>query len=298
MAADDAPLAAADEPAPAASSSAGAAAAPSASIAKVLQSQGPVVTCVLLRHILPTGKDTKPHSFIAKQIAESVTASALESLDGKKGGIAEAIKKIPANTTPPPSPRNHHRHYHSRQVLTELIDEVQLDTTPSAKGVQQILGGSFSFIGQYPTEGVMLMKRADQLEDVDRDLKGLSIKQLKALCVDNPDIDFDEQENTQLEKEDLVEVLRGAQLPINPHKLQPPFDKEVIRGDILVLKVAGADNDDEDDDDEEDDPQAAMAKAMAEFHAISDVSNEEFFLNYTKEEYVAVYYWLLFSSAL
>ena len=139
------------------------------------------------------------------------------------------------------------------------------------------------------------MKRADQLEDVDRDLKGLSIKQLKALCMDNPDIDFDdEQENTMVEEADFVEALRGAQLPINPHKLQPPFDKEVIRGDILVLKVADTDNDDDDNEEEDKNPQAAMAKAMAEFHAMTDVSNDAFFLNYTKDEYVASYCWLSF----
>ena len=89
-----------------------------------------------------------------------------------------------------------------------------------------------------------------------------------------------------LEMSDLVEAIRGAQLPINPHQLQPPFDKEVIRGDILVLKVA--DTDDEEDEDVDENPVAAMAKAMSEFHAMTNVSNDEFFLNYSKEEYVAL----------
>ena len=46
---------------------------------------------------------------------------------------------------------------------------------------------------------------------------------------------------------------------MNPHKLQPPFDQTQVHGNILAMKVA-----------EEDMEQA---------------SNEEFFLNYTKEEY-------------
>ena len=252
------------------------------SIAKVLQSSGPVVTCVLLRHMLPNGKDSKPHAVIPKQVAESVAAAAsLDSLDTK---TSSKTKKGPAKT-PPPSPRNHHhQHHHQRPVLTELVEEVQVDTTPSAKGVEHVLGGPFTFIGQYPTEGVMLMKRADQLDDVDRDLEGLSVQHLKALCLESPDIDFDE--TATLEMSDLVEAIRGAQLPINPHQLQPPFDKEVIRGDILVLKVA--DTDDEEDEDVDENPVAAMAKAMSEFHAMTNVSNDEFFLNYSKEEYVAL----------
>ena len=52
------------------------------SIAKVLQSKGPVVTCVLLRHMLKTGKDTKPHAVITKAAAESAAAGF--EMDGTK----------------------------------------------------------------------------------------------------------------------------------------------------------------------------------------------------------------------
>jgi len=235
------------------------------SIAKVLQGKGPVVTCVLLRHMLKTGKDTKPHAVITKAAAESAAASL--KIDGTK---------VKGSPTPPPSPRSPHHH----QVLTELIEEIQVDTTPSEKGVQKVLGGPFTFIGQYADEGVVLMKRADQIDDLEG-LEDLSVKELKALCVDSPDVD-DDQLGNMLEKSDLLDAIRNAQLPVNPHKLQPPFDKETVRGDILVLKVADENEDVEVN--EGDNPEQAMAKAIADFKNMTNVSNDDFFLNYTKEE--------------
>jgi len=264
-------------------------------IAKVLRSKGPVVTCVLLRHMASTGKDTKPHPVISKKAAETV-AAALD-LDSSKitVPVAAAAAKKDSTTatkkgspTPPPSPshhKNHHHHHHvRREVLTELIEEVQVDTTPSAQGVQQVLGGPFTFIGQYADEGVVLMKRADQLDDLD-ELNDFSVKQLIALCQDSPHIDYDAK--TMLEKSDLMDALSAAQLPVNPHTLQPPFDKEVVRGDVLVLKVADNDDDAEDiANPEGQNPDEAMAKALADFKNMTNVSNDDFFLSYTKEEYV------------
>ena len=252
-------------------------------IAKVLKSKGPVVSCVLLHHMLKTGKDVKPHAVVSKAAAAEAAAS-LTIEKGSDGKIS-----VKGSPTPPPSPRSagaaaaNKKHKHPREVLTELIEEIQLDTTPSEKGVQKVLGGPLTFIGQYADEGIVLMKRADQIDDLE-DIEELSVKELKAICDDSPDIVYDQ---TMLEKSDLVQAVRNAQLPINPHKLQPPFDKEIVRGDILILKVAHESEDVQVQED--DDPEQAMAKAIADFNNMTDVSNDEFFLDYTKEECVSVF---------
>lgn len=100
---------------------------------------------------------------------------------------------------------------------TKGTQSIQVDTTPQKQMVQSILGGAFTFLGQYEDEGVVLMIRKDQGED----------------------------------------------LPVNTHKLQPPFRDTTVRGDILVLKVAAEDDE----------------------NAVSK-SNDEFFLNYSVDEYV------------
>eukprot|EP00980_Cylindrotheca_fusiformis_P029259 scaffold22779_cov137-Cylindrotheca_fusiformis.AAC.1 len=102
-----------------------------------------------------------------------------------------------------------------------VVKDLQVDTTPKKQMVKQILGGPFTFLGQYEDEGIMLMMRKDQ-----DDLK--------------------------------------LRLPINKHKLQPPFQESVVHGDILAIKVASEEEE---------------AKSSAV------MSNEEFFLDYTKDEY-------------
>ena len=192
-------------------------------IAKVLSSSGPVVKCVLLRHMRKNAKDVKPHP-------------ASPQVDAK----------------------------HKREILTECIDEILVDTTPSKNAIRDILG-PFTFIGQFPTEGVVAMAR----KEIPEDLKSLSISQLRALCED-ADVDT----TGMLEKMELVQALDECQLPVNPHKLQPPLDELVVRGDILLLKVAET-------EEVLDDP-----NGQGEEKDMKVLSNEEFFLNYTKEEYI------------
>ena len=193
-------------------------------IAKVLTSSGPVVKCVLLRHMRKDAKDVKPH---------------------------------PASTKVDMT--------HKREVLTELVDEILVDTTPSKNAIRDILG-PFTFIGQFPTEGVVAMAR----KELPADLKSLSISKLRELCQD-AEIDT----SAMLEKMELVQALEEGQLPVNPHKLQPPLDGIVVRGDILLLKVAET-------DEVLDDPEN-----RGEEKEMKVLSNEEFFLNYTKDEYIA-----------
>jgi len=58
--------------------------------------------------------------------------------------------------------------------------------------------------------------------------------------------------------------------------LQPPFRDTIVRGDILALKVAAVE---EDEDDEMNTTANATTMALPK-------SNDEFFLNYTKDEYL------------
>jgi Family of unknown function (DUF5880) len=245
------------------------------SIATVLKSAGPIVRCVLLQHMRPSGRDVHPH----------LDASVVLDLDTKPSTKTTAATTFPPEedatdlTELPIHPPK------CREVLTELIQELNVDTTPGLNGVQNILGGNFTFIGQYPDEGIVLMARADQFADLD-DVDELSIRELKAIIQDNLDV-IDVNPATMLDRSDLVQAVKEAQLPINPHVLQPPFDDFAVRGDILLMRVAdNPDDNDDDDDDNEHDPVLAMNKAISEFTSTTAIPNDEFFLDYTKEEYI------------
>lgn len=242
-------------------------------IAAILKATGPVVKCVLLQHMDPTGRDAKPHPVVGQEL-KAVETEILAELKAKKNHVASEHNDH-ATTSPIHIPTSNHR-----EILIELIKEIQIDTTPGKYAVQGVLGGSFTFLGQYPDEGVVLMARADQFADL-TEIENLSVKELSALMKDNPDIAPD---NTLLEKSDLIQAVKEAQLPLNPHKLQPPFDDFAVRGDILIMRVS--DTTEEEDESNDDNPENALAKAVNEFTNATAVSNDEFFLNYTKEEYV------------
>jgi hypothetical protein len=78
----------------------------------------------------------------------------------------------------------------------------------------------------------------------------------------------------------MVIVRRNYDQPIdeddtlNQHQLQPPLHNARVYGDILLMRVAHSNDDDGNGGDEDDVPETIM-------------SNEEFFLDYTKSEYVA-----------
>ncbi|GAX29532.1 hypothetical protein FisN_36Hh026 [Fistulifera solaris] len=155
---------------------------------------------------------------------------------------------------------------HQRPVLTELIDEIELDTTPSKSAAAQVLGGPFTFIGQFPTEGTVVMARQELPDELDE----LSVTQLRKLCHD-----FQMDTKGFVEKTDFVNALRTAQLPLNPHLLQPPLDGIRVFGDILIMKVAET----EEELDQEGDDGEAVEKLKVP-------SNQDFFLDYTREEYI------------
>ena len=112
------------------------------------------------------------------------------------------------------------------------IDQVDVDTTPQEQHVSKLLGGPFTFLGQYHDEGLMLMiRRPDENEN------------------DNND----------------TTTTTTTTLTKNQHSLQPPFDTATVHGNILAIKVADVDDDE----------------------VANNTTNEDFFLDYTKEEYLA-----------
>jgi Family of unknown function (DUF5880) len=246
-----------------------ASAAPADNIAALLKSAGPTVRCVLLRHMRPSGRDVHPH------VDASVVVDPDPTVESK-----QSAGPVEPNDGASEDPHPHHLPRH-REILTELIEEVSVDTTPGNNGVQNVLGGKFTFIGQYPDEGIILMARADQFADLE-DVDSLTIHELKEVIQDNPDITVNLA--TLLDKSDLVQAVKDALLPINPHILQPPFDDCTIRGDVLLMRVA---DENDDDDDEGDDPATNLSNAMDNFTNSMAIPNDEFFLDYTKEEYIA-----------
>lgn len=247
-------------------------------IGALLTSKGPVVKCVLLRHMRKNGRDEKPHA---------VASPSHGNIDEENGDNGKGDEKdlIP-----------HHRHLHQWPQMKEMIEEIDVDTTPAKKQVQAILGGPFTFLGQYPDEGCVVMARKDIENDIE-DIENASIKQLRHWCEELYDIDC----SNMLEKYELIAALRQAQQPINPHRLQPPLDHLTIRGDILLMRVAETDEvlDREDEEEEETEicPDEANDKAEADTDSdkeqdreqpkIKVLSNDEFFLDYTAEEYIA-----------
>mmetsp|Transcript_25439 Transcript_25439/g.62594 ORF Transcript_25439/g.62594 Transcript_25439/m.62594 type:complete len:403 (-) Transcript_25439:117-1325(-) len=161
------------------------------------------------------------------------------------------------------------------RVIPELIDEIEIDTTPSKSMVSKTLGGSFTFLGQYEDEGVVLMIRnipEDAAPFEKEDLASEKLSYLRSLCEER-DINMD----GMLEKSDLVNALiKDSELPpVNPHSLQPPLRKKVVRGDILILKVAETEEELDDEDESSEAPEVNIP------------SNDEFFLDYTKSQYIA-----------
>ena len=190
-------------------------------IAKMLRTDGPIVSCVLLR------ANTSSHD------ANDDTND--DTNDDKKPS-SEAKESDDAI---------------SREVIADRISEIKIDTTPKKQKVAQTLGGPFTFLGQYEEEGTVLMiRRPEDVEDSD--------------------------------------------LPLNLHTLQPPLHDMKVRGDILLMRVAAVEDEEQQNQgdanetssnvDSEASEEANTGKGKSAAGAV--MLNEEFFLNYTKEEYI------------
>jgi len=230
-------------------------------IAKMLRTAGPTVSCVLLRS---TGTDAKPGStdVDAKPAAAPAPAAAAAQDENADATDSETVAET------------------KKEIPTHLISEIQVDTTPKKQMVSQILGGPFTFLGQYEDEGIVVIVRRPATEDVEGE-----------------------------DESDLV---------LNPHVLQPPLHNAEVYGDILLMRVAATEDDEDEEEDTDDDAGAkpvktepesvttdadanadkedANANANADEEAPAPLgksaagrilSNEEFFLDYTKDEYIA-----------
>jgi len=221
-------------------------------IRKVMKSQGPIISTVVLR--------CKPSSSENKKINPEYAAIKMTDAPCEEKGTE---KKKPVALTEAHG-------ILTRVILSDLIDEVKIDTTPSKSKVAELLGGPFTFLGQYEDEGIVLMVRSfpDDLEDDLRNIyynndedededdrdeatatspnkaefsfaeqlsKHFNIKALKAVCLQR-DINTDSMK----EKHELIQVLIDYQKrlpPYNKHQLQPPLHNTRVRGDIVIMKV-------------------------------------------------------------
>eukprot|EP00536_Pseudo-nitzschia_multiseries_P002921 jgi/Psemu1/252141/estExt_Genewise1Plus.C_410122 len=219
-------------------------------VRKVMKSQGPVVTTVILR-CTPS----------------SSTIDAAHEEDSKPAALSQAEAQEHSRSMPEETSNENGEKVAStpRVVLTDSIEEAKIDTTPSKSKVAEMLGGPFTFLGQYEDEGIVLMA-------------------LKAVCFQR-DIDTE----AMTEKRELVEALVEYQKrlpPFNPHKLQPPLHKARVRGDIIVMKVAETPEELDDDDGEAKEKSIQSNDSSNKKEAIKMPSNDEFFLDYSKEAYI------------
>ena len=230
-------------------------------IAKVLSSTGPIVKCVLLRAIPKDGKDEHPRAVCLDGKSNVVTGKTATQNGEVKSGTDQNNGEKPE------------LHLSRRKVLDHLMEEIEIDTTPSKNMVAKTLGGSFTFLGQYEDEGIVLMARKQpstgEEMPTEEDLKTLKLSELRELCTERG-ISVE----GMLEKAELMGAfLRDTELPpMNPHQLQPPLHKARVRGDILVLKVATTEDKFEQEGDEDNEAE--------------EPAEDEFFLDYTKEDYI------------
>mmetsp|Transcript_8797 Transcript_8797/g.16051 ORF Transcript_8797/g.16051 Transcript_8797/m.16051 type:complete len:518 (+) Transcript_8797:78-1631(+) len=251
-------------------------------IAQIMTSKGPIVKCVLLRCATEADIIIDPtcdvSSMSIKEIKRELhsygidTSSFVEKNELVKAlDEARAHLKKPAATLDAAETKIVTQDDVDTKVivpLQHLIDEMEVDTTPRKSMVSQILGGDFTFLGQYEEEGTMVMIR-------------------------RPAWELDEDEEEEDDSSGLEEKVRMDDVPpMNPHALQPPLHNVKVRGDILLMRVAETqeelDHDDDDKVDVSNDDGEAKSNTAKEAKAekIHVPTNDEFFLDYTKEEYL------------
>ena len=239
-------------------------------IGRVMSSDGPIVKCVLLRTQAKTTSDTSVSEMSIRQIKLELESFGVDtSTFVEKPDLQNALTEARMSSKNPASNddedgKDEYKFRGEPVSLLNYVEEIEVDTTPKKSMVKQILGGDFTFLGQYEDEGIMIMVRRPDWEDEDSS--------------------FDDS-NTP---------------PVNPHPLQPPFDEVEVRGDILLMKVSETEEELDVDDDEKEEkeskeegatssdlkPAAIENKEDQEEKLVSVPANEDFFLDYTVEEYL------------
>jgi len=193
-------------------------------IAGILRSEGPIVNCVLLRASLD---DTNEENGDETKKSSASSSIGTHNGDDDKKRDHQAHSNQNDDETTDEMNQDSISLFKERTIHAHLISEIQVDTTPRKSMVSQILGGPFTFLGQYEEEGIVVMVRRDSVSPVFVD--------------DNDDDDNDDSTNEKVNQQGLY---------LNPHELQPPLHQCKVYGDILLMRVAA--NEDESDDDDND----------------------------------------------
>jgi hypothetical protein len=238
-------------------------------IGRVMSSDGPTVKCVILRTQAKRLSEAKVSEMSIREMKQELESVGVDTSHFvEKADLQEVLNEARMQ-------RKQSANYDDRDANDEYIfrgepvplmrymEEIEVDTTPKKCMVASILGGDFTFLGQYEDEGIMLMVR-------------------------RPDW---EKENSSFDESDIP--------PVNPHPLQPPFSDVEVRGDILLIKVAETAEELDVYDADENGEEAGSKKrceiasnlkpaeekeGQAE-NTISVPTNDDFFLDYSMEEY-------------
>lgn len=257
-------------------------------IGRVMSSDGPIVKCVLLRttQASSTSSEANVSEMSIREMKQELESFGVDtSKFVEKPDLQNALTEARMNSKKPAGGNDDDGNdggnddaytFRGESVpLLRYMEEIEVDTTPKKSMVAQVLGGDFTFLGQYEDEGIMVMVRRPDWE--------------------NEDSSFDESDIP----------------PVNPHPLQPPFDEVEVRGDILLIRVAETNEELDDDDDKNDDDndkeeeeeedeseeqgeEASDLKPAAveeteegnEEKLVSVPANDDFFLDYSMEEYL------------
>ena len=295
-------------------------------IHRVMRSQGPVVKCVLLRAPTPdnavdpsadaasmkirqiklelTSYGVDPSAFVEKGEMVKALLAAREGLeveeeeeeeDGKPAAEADGSAANDAGEDGDADDKEDGAPPQAKRTvpLQHLIEEVEIDTTPKRSMVAEVLGGPFTFLGQYEDEGIMVRQNALCFRLPRAAKMRLTIdtrRRPPKVMIRRPDWE-DEEGNFD-----------GDLPPVNGHPLQPPLDRVEVRGDVLLMKVAeteeeldgdgggGRDYEKEVQDaqgGEDEKPAAAAKPDGGEKREVRVPTNDEFFLDYTRDEYLA-----------
>jgi len=146
------------------------------------------------------------------------------------------------------------------------VHEILFDTTPKRQHAADVLGGPFTFLGQYESEGIMLMIRKSESENENEQQLPLNQHKLQApfessqvygdiLCIRVAAEDEDEEDDNKDEAAVAVMANNSSETKSNEEFFLSYTVEEykvfAARTDV-VAPVAPVEDDDDNDDDEED----------------------------------------------
>jgi len=132
----------------------------SVDIAGILNSQGSIVSCVLLQASKKSSDTSDSKVASTSSSAKSVTGKTLQSSDestviSKPNAVSD--DNINNTNAKPENPEDHSSSKTPEYHYAHLVTQISIDTTPKKRHVEQVLGGPFTFLGQYDEIGVVVM---------------------------------------------------------------------------------------------------------------------------------------------